>query len=118
VALAAASGATVRGTRWRLLPPAAPRRVPPAARLRCSLGTAEVALELPPLDDAAAAEAAWAAAPPVVWATLGALARDGFALQLRLARVDAPRAAAVDGDTGRLMLYRLAGGALTLRADE
>jgi hypothetical protein len=76
------------------------------------------ALELPPLDADAAAEAAWAAAPPVVWATLGALARDGFAVQLRLARVDAPRAGAVDGDTGRLMLYRLAGGALTLRADE
>ena len=118
VALTSASGAAVRGTRWRLLPPAAPRRVPPAARLRCSLGAAEAALELPPLHASAGAEEAWEAAPPVVWATLGALARDGFALQLRLARVDAPRAGAVDGDTGRLMLYRLAGGALTLRADQ
>ena len=121
VALTAASGAAVRGRRWRLLPPAAPRRVPPAARLRCSLGATEAALELPPLSSDGAdgdAEAAWAAAPPVVWATLGALARDGFALQLRLARVDTPRAAAVDGDTGRLMLYRLAGGALTLRAED
>jgi hypothetical protein len=121
VALTATSGAAVRGRRWRLLPPSVPRRVPPAARLRCSLGATEAALELPPLTSDGAdadADAAWAVAPPVVWATLGALARDGFALQLRLARVDTPRAAAVDGDTGRLMLYRLAGGALTLRADE
>ena len=121
VALTAPSGAAVRGARWKLLPPAAPRRVPPAARLRCSLGPVEAALELPPLTadgGDAAAEAAWNAAPAVVWATLGALARDGFALQLRLARVEAPRAAAVDGESGRLMLYRLAGGALTLRKDE
>ena len=110
---------TVTGRRWRLLPPSAPRRVPPAARLRCSLGAAEAVIDLSaPLAIPGAApvsDADWAAAAPVLWVTLGSLARDGFALQLRLARVESPGLAGVDGATGAAMLYRMAGGALTLR---
>ncbi len=121
VSLRDTAGAAVTGHRWRLLPPSAPRRIPPAARVSCSLGAADALVELPappvaPGGAAAVEEATWRAAPAVVWATLGSLARDGFALQLRLARVDSAAAAGVDGVSGCASLYRLAGGALTLRA--
>jgi hypothetical protein len=118
VSLQDASGAALAGHRWRLLPPPAARRMPPNARVHCQLGIVDALLELPsPAARGADADAeAWRAAPGVVWVTLGSLARDGFALQLRLARVASPAATALDGLTGALMLYRLAGGALTLRA--
>jgi hypothetical protein len=57
----------------------------------------------------------WEAAPPVAWVTLGSLAKDGFALQLRLGRVATPGDAVADAESGCVMLYRVAGGALTLK---
>jgi hypothetical protein len=119
VSLCDGAGAAVVGHRWRLMPPHAPRRLPPRARVRCQLGAADALLDLPApaaARGAEAAEEAWRAAPQVVWVTLGSLARDGFAVQLRLARVESPGAAGIDGHAGALMLYRPAGGAVTLRA--
>lgn len=110
--------APVRGRRWRLLPPAAAKRMPPMTRVRCQLGGADTLLELPAPAVARgmdAVEEAWSAAPGVVWVTLGSLVLDGFALQLRMARVESPEAAGIDGPSGMAMLYRAAGGALTLR---
>jgi hypothetical protein len=119
-----------RGLRWRLLPPAPARRLPPDGVLVASLQGAagdvkslSGRLQLPTLrcglapagaaaGGAGEAEEAWKAAPPFVWVTLGSLRGDGWALQLRCARVRRPEEAATDAQ-GRLLLYRPAGGALT-----
>ena len=131
------TAAAVTGLRWRLRLPAQLRRLVPGAVLRCTLplparspsgATTQqlcAQLSLPGAVKAASgaqedstgevdAGAAWAAAPPVVWATVGALARDGVVLQLRCARVEHPADVGFDAD-GALLLYRPAGGALSVR---
>jgi hypothetical protein len=129
--------AAVTGLRWRLRLPAQLRRLVPVAVLRCTLplparspsgATTQqllAQLSLPGAAEAASsaqgrsagevdAGAAWASAPPVVWVTVGALASDGAVLQLRCARVEQPADVGFDAD-GSLLLYRPAGGALSVR---
>jgi len=114
------AGPACEGLRWRLRPPEAPRRLPPAALLSVGLaggaaGAAELRgrLALPSAGEpAASAQEAWAAAPPWVWLTLGSLRADGWAAQLRFRRVASAADAAQHAD-GSLMLYRAAGGAVT-----
>jgi len=52
------------------------------------------------------------AVSPVVWLTVGLLAEDGFALQLKLKRDDGSREK--DKATGVYYVYRPVGGAITL----
>lgn len=118
--VAGPAGSALRGRRWRLLPPATPRRVPPGALVTAFHGgaAADVLLATLPAPLASSAGVAlrdWEAAPPVAWVTLGSLAREGFALQLRLGRVTKVEDAVADAESGCVMLYRVAGGALTLR---
>jgi len=134
----------VRGLRWPLRLPAQLRRLVPNAVLRCeTLKVASGAaiqqlvaqLALPGGGEASRARQelqrgseqtgkaseidpetvnAWQQAPPVVWVTLGTLAGDGCVLQLRCARVAAPTDVGLDAQ-GQHLLYRPAGGALTVR---
>lgn len=103
--------------RWRLAAAPVPgaalplRRLPPRGRVSVQLGVggprAEAVLTLPAL--------AWAAAPDALWLAVGTLETDGFSAQVRLGRVPAPQAAAVDARTGLLALYRPTGkGFLTV----
>ena len=129
--------APVTGLRWRLSLPSQLRRLVPEAVLRCTLPrpgrspsgatsqqlSAQLALPGGASTRSAApglhtgdvdVGAAWAAAPPVVWVTVGALATDGAVLQLRCARVESAGDVGLDAE-GALLMYRPAGGALSVR---
>ena len=112
---AGAAQVALQGVRWRLLLPACLRRLVPDALLRCRCGGAEAAalLALPaPRAGECDAHNAWQAAPHTVWVTLGALQTEGFALQLRCARVNTPQDVGLDA-RGVMLMYRPAGGAIT-----
>lgn len=52
--------------------------------------------------------------PPAVWVTVGLLAKDGVALQLRARRAESWSECSFDGSTGKWSVYRPIGGALTV----
>lgn len=112
VTLSSDDGVAVAAQRYRLAPMAldASRPLPTTGKLVVRHGgrTAEALLSLP----AASSKAEAAAAPSGLWLTAGLLAQDGFALQLKLKRTEAPKER--DKQEGNWYIYHPVGGAITL----
>eukprot|EP00958_Prasinococcus_capsulatus_P018851 scaffold2254_cov393-Prasinococcus_capsulatus_cf.AAC.19 len=123
----------VRGTRRRLCPPlsidsdglmqydgvanaksAAGLTLPPEGKLLVKYGdtTAQGIFTLPTCqkDNIQAA----AHHPSVMWLTVGLLATDGFAVQVKTMKMHSPAHAPYDSVTSKVYLYRLQGGAITV----
>jgi len=100
--------------RWKLLPQeiGSACALPAVGRIAACHGerSAEALLELPA--PALKSAEAVAAVPAGLWLTVGLLAKDGFALQLRLKRCDAPTER--DRATGAWDAYHVVGGAITV----
>lgn len=52
--------------------------------------------------------------PPAIWVTVGLLAKDGLALQIRARRAESWRDCSFDSSTGKWSVYRPIGGALSV----
>eukprot|EP00892_Ulva_mutabilis_P008069 jgi/Ulvmu1/5634/UM023_0174.1 len=113
VSIKGESGMTVHGDRWTLKPlPSTMKVLPTRGRVAVCVGdsTAQALLELPCTTSKDAEE--MAAIPTGVWVTVGLLAQDEFALQLRLKRT--PKAAVRNKEAGIWNMYCPVGGALTI----
>lgn len=107
------SGITVIGDRWTLKPiPDSAKVLPTHGRLAVCFGdsAAQALLELPCTTSKDTDEIA--ALPQGVWVTVGLLAKDKFALQLRLKRTRG--AATRNKESGIWHVYCPVGGALTI----
>lgn len=90
--------------------------------MRASGRTAEAVVDLPSVSAADTEgrtsdpiDASWdERLPPAVWVTVGLLAKDGLALQLRARRAESWRECSFDSGTGKWSVYRAVGGALTV----
>ena len=119
VAVKGEAGGEARGVRHRLAPldadtdAAAARPLPCEGKIvaRFRGRRAAALLQLPSV----AVRSLAADAPAGLWVTVGLLAADGVALQLRLRRADRP--VERDAATGAWCAYHVAGGAVTLLAD-
>ena len=106
------AGVVVQGKRWKLQPQAldASKPFPANGRIAVCHGdkSAEALLELP--SPSTKSDESLAGIPAGVWLTVGLLAQDGFALQLKLKRTTAPR----ERDEGVWYVYHVVGGAITV----
>ena len=127
------AGLSARGVRRRLLPPTRARaseggrEAPPLpfdahAHVEYRGRSADAKLELPKFasldlsssDADATIDASGASSlPKSLWVTVGLLATEGLAVQLKLKRAKRVRAAHCDAASGELYLYEVAGGAVT-----
>lgn len=109
------NGVVVEGKRWLLQKQALERSRPFPSRGRVTARhggcSAEALLELPAAETKG--QDGLAAIPASLWVTIGLLAQDGFALQVKLKRAAKPTER--DRTHGTWHVYHAVGGAITLR---
>lgn len=106
------------------LPAAGDTVIPHSGKVsvRASGRTAEAVVDLPSVSSAdtegkveGPIDSSWdEKLPPAVWVTVGLLAKDGLALQLRARRAESWRECSFDSSTEKWSVYRPVGGALTV----